>query len=220
MKDILAIIQNAIYEGDAQSAKEITETALKIGYSTDAIIKQALFPPMKEMGEKLKNGEIFIPEVLMSSRAMHASMYALSPIISHHKGMQKGVVVVGTVAGDLHDIGKNLIAMILRGSGFTVIDLGIDVTKEEFAKAIKPYRPDILAMSALLTTTMCELKNVIDYLSDKGIRSPVKIMVGGAPVTFDYAREIKADVFTNDMFQAVEAAEDLINHEVGKYSVS
>lgn len=220
MKDVIVGIQKAIYDGNAQFAKEVTEKALKIGYSTDSIVKEALFPPMKEMGEKLKNGEIFIPEVLMASRAMHACMYVLDPIISHYRGGQKGVVIIGTVAGDLHDIGKNLVVMMLRGSGFTVIDLGIDVTKEEFGNAVRHYKPNILAMSALLTTTMCELKNVIDYLAERGIRSLVKIMVGGMPVTSDYAREIKADVYTNDMFQAVEAAEDLIGKKVGKYSVS
>jgi 5-methyltetrahydrofolate--homocysteine methyltransferase len=219
MEDILMSLQQGIYQGDAQYTKEITDKVLKMGYSTEVIIRQALFPPMREMGERLKNGDIFIPEVLMASRAMHAAMYVLRPLVSHYNGRYKGVVVIGTVAGDLHDIGKNLVAMMLEGSGFHVIDLGIDVTREEFIESVKRYKPDILAMSALLTTTVTELKNVIDGIVEEGIRPQIKIMVGGSPVTADYASEIRADIYTDDMFEAVEGAEDLMNNRIGKYAV-
>lgn len=220
MEDYLKAIQEAVYSGDAQASKTATEKALHMGYSTEVIIDKALLPPMKEMGVKLGTGEIFIPEVLMSSRALHAAMYALQPIISHYNGRHKGVVVIGTVAGDLHDIGKNLVSMLLSGKGFTVIDLGIDVTKEEFLAAIKRHHPDILALSALLTTTMPELKNIIDYIVEEGLRPQISIMVGGAPVTSKYAREIKADVYTDNMFEAAEAAEELMKRRISKYTVS
>lgn len=220
MEDYLKAIQEAVYSGDAQASKNATEKALHMGYSTETIIDKALLPPMKEMGDKLGTGEIFIPEVLMSSRAMHAAMYSLQPIISHYNGRHKGVVVIGTVAGDLHDIGKNLVSMLLSGKGFTVIDLGIDVTKEEFLAAIKRHHPDILALSALLTTTMPELKNIIDYIVEEGLRPQISIMVGGAPVTVKYAREIKADVYTDNMFEAAEAAEELMQRRISKYTVS
>ncbi len=219
MEDILQELEQAIYSGDAQAAKNATEKALNLGYNTQAIIDTALLPSMKEMGDRLRNGDIFIPEVLMASRAMHAAMYALKPIISHYAGRRKGVVIIGTVAGDLHDIGKNLVSMLLSSRGFTVIDLGIDVTKEEFLEAIQNYHPDIVALSALLTTTVPELKNIIDYIIDAGVRPQISIMVGGAPVTAKYAKEIKADVYTNDMFEACEAAEELIQRRISKYTL-
>ena len=220
-EDILQELQQVIYSGDAQAAKIATEKALSLGYSTHSIIDKAIMPSMKEMGNQLHNGDIFIPEVLMASRAIHASMYVLKPILSHYSGgRRRGVVVIGTVAGDLHDIGKNLVAMVLRSRGFTVIDLGIDVTKEEFLDAVCRHRTDILALSALLTTTIPELKNVIDYITEAGVRPQVSIMVGGAPVTAKYAKEIKADVYTNDMFEASEAAMELINRKISKYSLT
>lgn len=219
-EDILQELEQIIYTGDAQAAKIATEKALSLGYSTHSIIDRSLIPSMKEMGNQLHNGDIFIPEVLMASRAIHASMYALKPILSHYSGgRRRGVVVIGTVAGDLHDIGKNLVAMVLRSRGFTVIDLGIDVTKEEFLDAVCRHRPDILALSALLTTTIPELKNVIDHITEAGVRPQISIMVGGAPVTAKYAKEIKADVYTNDMFEASEAAMELINRKISKYTL-
>ena len=217
MEDILQELEEVIYSGDAQAAKSATEKALHLGYSTQSIVDKALLPSMKEMGEKLRRGDVFIPEVLMASRAMHAAMYALKPIISHYTGRRKGVI--GTVAGDLHDIGKNLVSMLLSSRGFTVIDLGIDVTKEEFLESIQNYHPDIVALSALLTTTVPELKNIIDYITEAGVRPQVSIMVGGAPVTAKYAKEIKADVYTNDMFEACEAAEELIQRRISKYTL-
>lgn len=219
MEDILKKLEKVIYSGDAQGAKEATEKALNLGYSTQSIIDKALLPAMKVMGTQLRDGDIFIPEVLMASRAMHAAMYSLKPIISHYAGRRKGVVVIGTVAGDLHDIGKNMVSMMLSGRGFTVIDMGIDVTKEEFLDAIYRYHPDILALSALLTTTISELKNVIDYITEAGVRPQVSVMVGGAPVTSSYAKEIKADIYTNDMIEACEAAEELLQRRVSKYTL-
>lgn len=219
MDDILNQIRNGIYKGDTDYVIDRTELALKYGINTDEIIEKAMLPSMKEMGEKLGTGEVFIPDVLKASRAMHAAIYVLRPLISHYNGNLKGMVVIGTVAGDFHDIGKNMVAMFLRGNGYNVIDLGIDVPKEEFADAIRRYKPDVLAMSALLTTTMPEFKNVHDYLIQEGLRSQIKITVGGLPVTAEYARESGADAYSGNMFEAAEAVDDLVHNRIGKYAV-
>lgn len=219
MHDDLHGLRKAIFEGDAQKAKEITETVLKLGYSTVSVLENALFPAMKEIGEQLRDQQIFIPDVLMSARAMQGAMYVLKPIMSNNQGPHQGTVVIGTVAGDLHDIGKNMVVMMLKGKGFSVIDLGIDVTPDIFLAAIKKHNPDILAMSALLTTTLPELKIVIDAIVEEGLRPQVTIMVGGAPVTKSYAREIRADIYTDTMFEAGEAAEQIVNHRVSRYVV-
>jgi methylmalonyl-CoA mutase cobalamin-binding domain/chain len=219
MDDILTQIRDGIYRGKTDYVIDRTELALKYGISTEEIIKEAMLPPMKQLGEELRSGKIFIPEVLKASRAMHAAIYVLKPLISHYNGGLRATVVIGTVAGDLHDIGKNMVVMFLRGSGFNVIDLGIDVPKEEFAKAIQQYKPEVLAMSALLTTTMPEIKNVIDYLKKIGLRDQVKITVGGMPVTAKYAHEAGADAYSSNMFEAAEAVDDLVHNRIGKYSV-
>ena len=219
MHDALWELRKAVHEGDAQKAKETTETVLTLGYSTVAILENALFPAMKEIGEQLRAEQIYIPEVLMCARAMQGAVYALKPIMSHSQGMSQGTVVIGTVAGDFHDLGKNLVIMMLKGKGFSVIDLGIDITADVFIDAIKRYNPDILAMSALLTTTLSEMKTVIDAIVEEGLRPQVTIMVGGAPVSKRYAREIKADIYTSTMFEAGEAAEDVVNHRLSQYVV-
>lgn len=219
MHDDLYGLRKAIYEGDAQKAKETTEVVLKLGYSTVSILENALFPAMKEIGEQLRDQQIFIPEVLMSARAMQGAMYVLKPIMSYSQESGRGTVIIGTVAGDLHDIGKNMVAMMLQGKGFSVIDLGIDVTSDIFIEAIKRHNPDILAMSALLTTTLPEMKIVVDTIIEEGLRPQITIMVGGAPVTKRYAREIKADIYTDTMFEAGEAAEEIANHRVSRYVV-
>lgn len=219
MDDILTQIEDSIYEGKTEYVIDRTGLALKYGISTDEIIKKAMLPPMKRLGEELRSGEMFIPDVLKASRAMHAAIYVLKPLIAHYNGGLKGTVVIGTVAGDLHDIGKNMVVMFLRGNGFNVIDLGIDVTKEQFAQAIRQYKPEVLAMSALLTTTMPEFKNVVQYLKEVGLRNSVKITVGGNPVTAEYAHEAGVDAYSGNMFEAAEAVEDLVNNRIGKYSV-
>lgn len=212
-------LRKAIYEGDAQKAKEKTEMVLNLGYNTASIVENALFPAMKEIGEQLRKEEIFIPEVLMSARAMKGAMYALKPFMTLSKGTSKGTVVIGTVAGDYHDLGKNMVIMMLKGRGFFVVDLGTDVTADVFIEAVKTHNPDILAMSALLTTTLFEMKIVIDAITEAKLRTQVTIMVGGAPVTERYAREIKADIYTNTMFEAGEAAEDAFHRRVSPYAV-
>lgn len=219
MEDVLVKIQEGIKKGETQYVMEQTELALKCGIGTDYIIKHAIQPPFKEIGIKMRKGELFITDVLISSRAVHAAMYVLNPILTHYNGYIKGTIVIGTVAGDLHDIGKNLVIMSLRGSGFNVVDLGVDVTKEAFVESIYKYNPDILGISALLTTTVPEIKNTLEYMKEKGVRNSVKVMIGGAPVTLDFAKSVKADVYTQDMFQVVDAAEDLVNNRIGLYTI-
>lgn len=218
MEDILGQIQKGILSGDTKYVIDRTEMSLRYGISIEQILREALFPPIQLLGEKLRTHEIFIPEVLKASRAVHAALYVLRPIISHSSDKMKGLVVIGTVAGDLHDIGKNMVVMMLMGHGYTVIDLGIDVTKERFADAIINYKPNVLALSALLTTTILEIKNVIDYLEERGLRDQVKITIGGAPTTMDFAREIGADAYSDTVFDVLGAIDDLMAGRRGKYS--
>lgn len=218
MDDIMQQIQNGIYKGDTNYVIDRTELALRYGISLEEIMKDALFPPMKVMGEKLRTHEIFIPDVLKASRAMHAALYVLRPIISHSSSAPKGLVVIGTVAGDLHDIGKNMVTMMLSGHGYTVVDLGIDVTKEQFAEAVIQYQPNVLALSALLTTTMPEMQNVIDYLKSRNLRDQVKITIGGSPTTMEFAQEIGADAYSENVFDCIEAVDDLVAGRTGPHS--
>ncbi|KNZ69755.1 cobalamin B12-binding domain-containing protein [Thermincola ferriacetica] len=220
MEQIIKQIQEGLLEGDAQVVKNLTEKALAVGINAKIIIKEGLMPGMKIVGQKFRDNEIFIPDVLMSSRAMHASLYVLRPLLTSCRLAFKGSVVVGTVAGDLHDIGKNMVAMMLEGAGYSVIDAGIDVPAGDFVKAVKKYKPDILAMSALLTTTMGELGDVIARLKEEGLRHHTKVLVGGGPVTPEFALAIEADAYAADSYHAIEAANRLITGEVGFISVS
>ena len=191
-----------------------------MGISADVVITTALIPIMEQIGKEFRNGNIFIPDVLMSSRAMHASLYVLKPlIIESNLKRKKGLIVIGTVAGDLHDIGKNMVSMTLQGDGYEVIDLGIDVPATSFISAIQRYKPDILAMSALLTTTIGELKHVIQAMINEEIRDRVKIVVGGGPVTQDYVDEIGANGYGKDVFGAIEIVNQLLGNKAGYFNV-
>ena len=213
-------IQDGLNDGDAEVVKNATEQALKMGISADVVITTALIPIMEQIGKEFRNGNIFIPDVLMSSRAMHASLYVLKPlIIESNLKRKKGLIVIGTVAGDLHDIGKNMVSMTLQGDGYEVIDLGIDVPSSSFISAIQRYKPDILAMSALLTTTIGELKHVIQAIVNEGIRDRVKIVVGGGPVTQDYVDEIGANGYGKDVFGAIEIVNQLLENKAGYFNV-
>lgn len=219
MEKIILEIKEGLLEGEAQEVQEKTEQALALGITAKSIIKQALMPGMKSIGEDFRAGRIFIPDVLMSSRAMHASLYVLRPLLTHSRLANKGTVVIGTVAGDLHDIGKGMVAMMLEGAGYSVVDIGIDVPVSGFVRAAQEHKPDILAMSALLTTTMGELGEVIQQLTELGIRHHQKILVGGGPVTPEFALAIGADAFASDSVTAVEAASRLITGEIGFFAV-
>lgn len=213
-------IQDGLTDGDAEIVKNSTEKALKMGIPPELIIINALIPIMEQIGKEFRNGNIFIPDVLMSSRAMHASLYVLKPlIIDSSLDKKKGRIIIGTVAGDLHDIGKNMVSMTLQGDGYEVIDLGIDVPASSFISAILRYQPDILAMSALLTTTIGELKHVVQAIRNEGLRDRIKIIIGGGPVTQDYVDEIGANGYGEDVFGAIETVNKLLGNKEGYFNV-
>ena len=183
----------AISEGKMEDVKKLTQAALDAGEKAESVLKDGLLPAMEQIGIKFKNNEIYIPEVLIAARAMHAGMAILKPILSKSAATRSVKVIVGTVKGDLHDIGKNLVVMMLEGGGFDVVDLGIDVSPDKFVEAIKKHQPQVVGMSALLTTTMREMKGTIEAIQEAGLRKQVKAIIGGAPVTERYAKEIGAD---------------------------
>lgn len=203
-------ILNAVLAGDANRVKSLVEGLLKCKYDPVDILNNGLLKGMESVSYLFKNDMIYIPEVLISSRAMHAGMHVLKPYISLPGMHLPGKIIIGTVAGDLHDIGKNLVVMMLRGKGFEVVDLGIDVSPEEFVYQVKKHKPDILALSSLLTTTMPVIPETIKLLKKEGIRDSVKIMVGGAPLTRDYAGAVGADAYGSSSQQAVEVALDIL----------
>jgi len=204
-------ISSALIMGDRKKVKELIELALNEGISPEIILNEALIAGMNVVGEKFKNNEFYVPEVLVAARAMKTGMEILKPFLSKSSGVMRGRIVIGTVKGDLHDIGKNLVAMMLEGAGYEVIDLGIDVEPEKFLSAINTYNPDILGMSALLTTTMPYMRTTIEVLEKAKVRDKVKIIVGGAPVTEDFAKEIGADGYADDAASSV----DLVNRLMG-----
>jgi len=203
-------LQEALFRGDILKVKEITQKALWEKIEPKEILEQGLITGMKVVGIKFKNNEIFLPEVLLASQAMYGGLELLQPKLIKSGVKAVGKVIIGTAKGDLHDIGKNLVAMMLRGGGFEVIDLGIDVTPEKFLKAFQEHQPDIVGISALLTTTMIGMMDVITIFRKAGLRNKIKVMVGGAPVTQEFANEIGADVYAPDAASAVEKARELL----------
>lgn len=197
-------------QGKMEAVKKLTQEALERGESPDVILKQGLIQAMERIAVRFKNGDIYIPEVLIAARAMHAGMDVLKPILSKSNTPMAGKIVVGTVKGDLHDIGKNLVIMMLEGGGFEVVDLGIDVSAQKFIEAIKEHHPQVVGMSALLTTTMTEMKNTIQAIEWAGLRNQVKTIVGGAPLTEKFAKEIGADGYAPDAASAVGAVRSFL----------
>jgi 5-methyltetrahydrofolate--homocysteine methyltransferase len=197
-------------QGKADEVKKFTQNALDEGESPDVILKQGLIRGMEQIGSRFKNGDIYIPEVLIAARAMHAGLAVLKPILSKSNSPMAGKVVIGTVKGDLHDIGKNLVAMMLEGGGFEVVDLGVDVPPEKFLKAVNEHHPQVVAMSALLTTTLKDMKNTIDVLKQAVRKDRIKTIVGGAPITEKFANEIGADAYAPDAASAVDAVKSLL----------
>ncbi len=209
MADLAKISQNLI-DGKAPVVKQLVSDAIAEGVSAQTVLNEALIVGMNEVGRRFKANEFYVPEVLLAARAMHAAMGILKPILAENKVQPKGVVILGTVKGDLHDIGKNLVGMMLEGSGFQVVDAGVDVAPEKFVAAVKENKPDVIAMSALLTTTMTNMKTTIAALDEAGVRKSVKVMVGGAPLTQRYADEIGADGYAPDAASAAELAGALL----------
>jgi len=206
--DLFEDLANQVIEGNAQRTKELTEQALREGRSPKDILENSLLAGMKVVGERFKRNEYYVPEVLMSARAVHAGLALLEPLLAAAGVQPVGIVVIGTVRGDLHDIGKNLVGMMLKGAGFRVIDLGVNVSAEKFIAAVNENRANILAMSALLTTTVVNMKEVIDLLKTKGVSA--KVLIGGAPVTESFARQIGADGYSRNASIAVETAKKLV----------
>jgi len=210
MAQQLENIFNAVLEGDAAGAKAGVSTALAAGLNPETILKDGLIAAMGEVGRLFEENEYFVPEMLVAARAMQAGLTLLKPHLAAGGAVATGKVVIGTVKGDLHDIGKNLVAMMLEGAGFEVVDLGTDVSPEQFVDAVKNQGVGVIAMSALLTTTMPNMKNTIDALVEAGVRDGVKVMIGGAPVTQAYADEIGADGYAPDASRAATLAKDLV----------
>lgn len=203
-------IREAIITGRPDDAKDLAQKALQGGGEADKILNETLIPAINEVGEKFGRNEIFFPEMLVSAMAMKEALSVLRPVLVD-KGIKPiGRVVLGTVQGDLHDIGKNLVGMLLEGAGFEVTDLGIDIPKELFIKATREKNPQLLALSALLTTTMPRMKEVIDILEREGLREQVKVIIGGAPVTQQYADEIGADGYAPDAASAASKARGIL----------
>lgn len=209
MADLQGIAENVI-KGNAPEVERLVREAIDEGVSAAEILNQGLVAGMNVVGDKFKKNEFYVPEVLIAARAMKAGMALLRPLLADTGVKPVAKFLIGTVKGDLHDIGKNLVAMMMEGAGFQVIDLGIDVPPEKFVEVIKAESPELVGMSALLTTTMISMKDTIEALDRAGVRDKVKVMVGGAPVTQDYADEIGADGYAPDAASAVDKAKELL----------
>ncbi len=210
MEDNFAYLYKRVLNGDQESVKILVKKHLDEGANPQAILNFGLIAAMTEVGKRFEAGDFFVPEMLVAARAMQGGLTILKPLLIQQGVKATGKVVIGTVKGDLHDIGKNLVAMMLEGAGFEIVDLGTDVSQDEFISATKHHKPNIVAMSALLTTTMINMKATIDALKEAGLRESVKVIVGGAPVTRAFADQIGADGFGNDASQAVAIAKALI----------
>lgn len=203
-------LYTAVLEGDAPTAKRLTQEAIDAGADPQALLTGSMIPAMDEVGRRFEANEYFVPELLIAARAMKGCLEILRPLLAEKGAEPAGTVAIGTVRGDLHDIGKNLVAAMLEGGGFEVVDLGVDVAPEKFVEAVKEKGARIVAMSALLTTTMPGMRTTIEALSQAGVRDEVKVMIGGAPVTQRYADEIGADGFSDNASGAVRLARELV----------
>ena len=206
LNDVSIALQN----GEAEKVSEFVAQALNERITPKKILEEGLIQGMSVIGKKFKNNEVYVPEVLIAARAMNAGMNILKPKLLETGVQNIGKIVIGTVCGDLHDIGKNLVKMMLEGAGFEVIDLGTDVTPDKFVNALKEHQPDILCMSALLTTTMVNMVEVIKAVKSAKLRDKVKIMIGGAPITQNYAEQITADGYSPDAASAVDKAKTFV----------
>ncbi len=203
-------LYDAILNGDAKKAHAVTQSAIAAGVGPMTLIAETMVPAMDEVGRLFETEEYFVPELLLAGRAMKSAMELLRPLMVASGQKLSAKVIIGTVKGDLHDIGKNIVASMLEGSGFEVVDLGIDVSPEKFVAAVTDQQPQIVCMSALLTVTMPAMKTTIDALSTAGVRTRVKVLIGGAPVTIQYAREIGADGYSENASGAVGLVRTLL----------
>ena len=204
------VLSEAVVKGDIKAAVAETQSALDAGQSAQDILDNGLIATMNEIGERFSKGLVFVPQMLRSAKAMQECTKLLEPFFKEGDVTSKGKVLIGTVKGDLHDIGKNLVSMMMEGAGFTITDLGVDVSPEKFVQKTQEVKPDIVAMSALLSTTMPAMPQTIEALQEAGLRDKVKVMIGGAPVTEKYAQKITADSYASDAGSAVIKAKKLL----------
>jgi 5-methyltetrahydrofolate--homocysteine methyltransferase len=209
MSELLSEITAMIIEGNFKDMAAKTNAALEEGFSAEILLNEGLMPGMDHVGVEFKAGNLFVPEVLRSAKTMQEAMNIIRPILVETGSEPAGKIIIGTVKGDLHDIGKNLVGMMCEGSGFEVIDLGKDVDSTTFVEAAEEHQPDIIGMSALLTTTMLSMERTIKTLAEAGVRESVKVMIGGAPVTQDFADLIGADGYASNAASASDLAKEL-----------
>ena len=212
MEQAIQEIFDSIIGGEKDETVEKIKAAIHSGLPIETIVNGGMIGAMSEVGRRFEQGEYFVPEMLVAARAMQHGMAVVKPYLATSGIKAAGIVCIGTVKGDLHDIGKNLVSVMLEGAGFTIKDLGTDVSTEKFVEAVRTHQPDILAMSALLTTTMPNFTPVIEALKQAGLRDTVKVLVGGAPVTTEFARDVGADAYAPDASRAVGAAKQLVSH--------
>jgi len=200
-----------VEEGQTQKTLDLTKNLLSAGLASQSILNDGLIAGMAVVGEKMRNGEMYLPEVLQSAAAMNASLAVLKPLLAQDGAQSRGKVLLGTVKGDMHDIGKNLVGIMLQGAGFEIIDVGLNVEPQSFVAGITEHRPDILGLSAMLTTTMLNMKTTLEAITGAGLRGKVKVIVGGAPVSQKYADEIGADGYARDAVLAVDKVKQLLS---------
>ena len=210
MSDQNKQIYDGVMEGNQAAVQDGVDAALEAGLGAEEILNQGMISAMTEVGRLFEEGEYFVPEMLIAARAMQAGLTILRPALAAADVQPKGRVAIGTVKGDLHDIGKNLVAMMLEGAGYDVLDLGVDVAPEKYLEVVQNESVDVIALSALLTTTMPSMKETLKVLIDAGVRDQIKVIVGGAPVTDEYAQQIGADGYSPDASQAVKLANLLL----------
>ena len=209
MNDLKALSE-AVIKGDINSATAETQKALDSGNSAQEILNEGLIAAMDEVGTRFSKGLLFVPQMLRSAKTMQECMRVMEPFFQEGDVTSKGKVIIGTVKGDLHDIGKNLVSMMMEGAGFSMVDLGVDVPPDRFVQKVQEIGPDIVAMSALLSTTMPSMRMTMEALKQAGVRGKVKVMIGGAPVTDKYAQEIGADCYAPDAGSAVTKAKEIL----------
>jgi 5-methyltetrahydrofolate--homocysteine methyltransferase len=207
---VLDDLKQSVIDMEVDKATELTQKALDEGLDAEKVLNEALVPAMDAVGDQYEKGERYVPEMLLSAQSMKGGMQLLRPLLAESGVEPKGRIVIGTVEGDLHDIGQNLVSMMLEGAGFEVTNLGAETPADEFVSSVKDNNADILGLSALLTTTMTHMPEVIDALKEDGVRDNLQVMIGGAPVSQDYADEIGADGYASDASSAVKLAEQLI----------
>ncbi len=210
MSDMLEDLGQKVFDMDPDGAKDLTQKALEEGYEAEKLLNQSLIPAMDRVGEEYENGNRYVPEMLLSAEAMKGAMDILRPKLAESGVEPKGKIVIGTVDGDLHDIGQNLVSIMLEGAGFEVKNLGAETTAEEFVEAVEEMDANVLGMSALLTTTMTHMPEVIDALEEAGLREEVNVIIGGAPVSEDYAQQIGADGYAPDAASASRVVQDMV----------